>query len=376
MQIRNIYGRKILNSVGEWTIEVEIELDEGTVARASVPGGFSRGTSEVDTIEAEAALFIIEEIKDELIGREFKSTFEFDIKLLQMDNSENKSKLGGNTLIGLSVAFTKAIAMTQKHETYEYIHKLLNPEIPLEVINFKMPKYMMLMLEGGSHGSSDATIQEFMAIVDEIPRGVEIYNAIKKELHDLGKSTNVGAEGAFSPEGFDNRMSLEVMTKFLRDEEIALDAAASSISKGDLPNYEELLTDFPISSIEDPLGENDWANWEFFASKHLNKIQIVTDDLTTTNPKLLSQAIKRNVGNAIIIKPNQIGTIYETLKVVKMAKDAGWKVIVSHRGTDTNDDFISDLAVGIQSDYVKFGSPARGERVAKYNRLLEIAELI
>ena len=217
MQIRNIYGRKILNSVGEWTIEVEIELDEGTVARASVPGGFSRGTSEVDTIEAEAALFIIEEIKDELIGREFKSTFEFDIKLLQMDNSENKSKLGGNTLIGLSVAFTKAIAMTQKHETYEYIHKLLNPEIPLEVINFKMPKYMMLMLEGGSHGSSDATIQEFMAIVDEIPRGVEIYNAIKKELHDLGKSTNVGAEGAFSPEGFDNRMSLEVMTKFLRD---------------------------------------------------------------------------------------------------------------------------------------------------------------
>lgn len=374
MVVKDIQGHKILNSAGAWTIEFSVYLEDLSVGTASVPGGLSKGANEVDALAAEESLFILEELKDELINKDFNSTVDFDTKLIQIDGTPSKSKLGGNTMLALSVAFTKAIAKSQKHETYEYIHKLFEPEIPLEEVKFTMPEMMVLILEGGAHGSGDSTIQEFMAIVPTIERGIEIYSAVKKDLHDMGKSTNVGAEGAFSPDGFDNKQSLDMLTKHIRDGKIALDVAASAMPETANINFEELVADYPIASIEDPKPEDAWADWVYFASKHLSKIQVVTDDLTTTNTKLLREAINKNVGNAIIIKPNQIGTVYETLKVAKMAKDAGWKTIVSHRGTDTNDDFVSDLAIGINSEYVKFGAPARGERVAKYNRLLKIIE--
>lgn len=373
MKIQEIKSRKIINSYGVWTLETKIILDDGSVGMASTPGGISRGENEATIIETNKALENIDKIKDQLIEQNFQSQKDFDNCLLEIDGTNDKSNLGGNTILSLSMAFCKACAISKNLETYQYIHTLLNQDIPLTEVEFQLPEMMMLMLEGGTHGSSSATIQEFMAIVANFDRGIEIYTNIRKELEKLGKSTNVGAEGAFSPEGYDNEQSLTLLAGYLHGETIALDVAYSSFPEGiEHPNYDEMLKSYPISSIEDPYGENDWTNWELFGQKYSDKITIVTDDLTTTNPKILREAISKDVGNAILVKPNQIGTVSETLEVAEIAKTNGWQTVVSHRSTDTNDDFISDLAVGIQSDFVKFGAPARGERVAKYNRLLEI----
>ena len=236
-----------------------------------------------------------------------------------------------------------------------------------------LPKIMMLILEGGVHGAGKATIQEFMAIVDNIQEGDAVYDKVRQELRHLNESTNVGAEGAFSPINFDNEQILSFLSGYLSKEKIALDAAASSFPEGtQYPDYEGLLKAYSIASVEDPFKEDDWSNWEKFAKDHLDKIQIVTDDLTSTNTEILRKAIDKKIANAAIVKPNQIGSLTETFEFINLAKESGWKIIVSHRGTDTNDDFIADLAVGSSADYVKFGAPARGERVAKYNRLLQI----
>lgn len=373
MKISQIKPNKILDSAGNWTIQTQIVLEDGSTGVASVPGGLSKGKSEATALPIDQAIQNTIKLKDQLVGKDFINSNDFDVDLLQIDGTKDKSRLGANTILALSIAFLKAHAKSKRIETYQYIHWLLYPEIPLDNVIYKMPKMMMLMLEGGSHGSSDATIQEFMAIVDTIDRGCEIYKDIKHKLESLGKSTNVGAEGAFSPDGFDNYQSLLTLSEFIKTEQIALDVAASSFAPNTPdPDYQRFINEFAIYSIEDPCKEGEWANWEYFASQNINKIVIVTDDLTTTNPNLLREAISRKVGNAIIIKPNQIGTMIETLKVVNMAQLAGWQIVVSHRGTDTNDDFIADLAIGVGAQFTKFGSPARGERIVKYNRLLEI----
>jgi len=368
IKIKSVFSRKILNSASQWTIETEIELEDKSIGTASSPGGMSKGEKEVATISADEAIERVGEVKKELEGKAFESQQTFDELLIKLDGTNDKSKLGGNTILSLSIAFCKATAQSKKLEVYEYIQDIM--ALP----KGNMPKMMMLILEGGVHGSGTATIQEFMAIVDSIERGDEIYDEVGNELRRLGKSTNVGAEGAYSPSNFDNDQMLSILSGYLHGEKIAIDVASSSfVEKVEYPNYDELLKVYPIFSVEDPYKEDDWTNWQLFAKKHLSGgLQIVADDLTTTNPRLLKKAIEKRVANAIIIKPNQIGSVTETLEVVKMAQEAKWKTIVSHRGTDTNDDFIADLAVGINSEYVKFGAPARGERVAKYNRLLEI----
>ena len=368
MKISDITSRKILNSAGKWTIETKVVLDDSSIGIASVPGGISKGKREVVALEAEESVKKIEEIKPQVVNKDFANINDFDSFLIGLDGTKEKSKLGGNTILSASIAFCKAMAKANKKEVHEYLAEIAgNKDKP------KRPQMMVLILEGGTHGSGNASIQEFMAIVNSVERGMEIYTKVKDELHEKGESTNVGAEGAFSPASFNNDQVLTLLSQFLEGERIALDVAASSFEPGtDIPNYESFMLNYPIASIEDPYGEDEWDNWEAFGKHYNERILVVTDDLTTTNPETLQEAIKKSVGNAILVKPNQIGSVSETMNVVKMAHENGWKTIISHRGTDTNDDFVADFAVGVRSDYVKFGAPARGERVAKYNRLLEI----
>ena len=378
MQIKNIKSRKILGSSSSWTIETYLELSDGSFGIASVPGGLSRGQNEPVSLPINDALKKSEELKSLLINKDFDNQKDFDSFLLETDGTTEKSNFGGNTILSLSIAFCKAMARSKNIQTYEYIHSQIYPEKDFTITN---PQMMVLIMEGGLHGSGSATIQEFMAIVNSMEIGMEIYNNVKKELHGLGKSTNVGSEGAFSPEGYDNEQVLSLLTGYLHGENIALDVAANSFREfkepKPLPNYESLIKNYPIASIEDPYYEDDWTNWELFTQKvltdqHNNALLIVADDLVTTNSNVLKTAIEKNVANGVIVKPNQIGTVYETLEFVKLAQSNNYKIIVSHRGTDTNDDFIADLAIGVNADYTKFGAPARGERVAKYNRLMEI----
>jgi enolase len=378
MKIKNISSQKILNSDANWTIQTTLTDDYNNTGIFSVAGGLSKGSREATSISADNAIEIINDIKDDILGKDFKNQNEFDKFLIEKDGTDDKSELGANTVLSLSGAFCKTEAKFKKLELYEHIHSILNPDIPLNDIKFAMPKMMVLIFEGGLHGSGEASIQEFMAICGTIPQAVEIYKKAKKLLHEMGQSTNLGAEGAFSPAGMDNNMVLDTLTRVLKDEQIALDVAANSFEelKKELPNYAELIADYNILSIEDPFPENSWTEWENFYRNFHSEIITVTDDLTTTNPEHLTEALRRNCANGIIIKPNQIGTISETLEVIKTAQNNDWNVIVSHRGTDTNDEFIADLAVGAGAQYTKFGAPARGERVAKYNRLLEIQKQI
>ena len=375
MTIKNVKLKNILNSAGSWTLEVTIETDNGYSGSFSVPGGLSKGTSEVATVDFKTARKNLDELMDDLTSYNFKTQNEFDEFLIEKDGTKDKSNLGGNLMLGLSAAFAAAAANAAELELYEYIHNLINPDIPLNNIQFKQPKLMGLIFEGGAHGSGLASIQEFMVMTESIERLVEIYNKAKKFLKENNEGTDVGAEGAFSPSKFNNEEVVKTLESFLNEDEyIALDVAANTIKEEflEMPDYETLITNYKISSIEDPYPEDMWNEWATFYRNYRADVTVVTDDLTTTNPEILEKAIKDQVGNGIIIKPNQIGTITETLKTIKLAQEANWSVIVSHRGTDTNTSFIADLAVGAHADFVKFGAPCRGERIAKYNRLLEI----
>lgn len=377
MKIKNIYPHKILNSAGSWTLETKLELQDGSTGISSVAGGLSKGANECANVQIDAAIRNINQLEEELTGMEFKSQQQFDEFLMAKDGTFDKSNLGGNTILSLSISFCKASAQAMKLESYEYIHTLLRPEIPLNDIQFKIPDMQILIFEGGLHGSGKATIQEFMAVVSDINRATEIYTSVKKSLHNKGLSTNVGAEGAFSPESMDNFEVLDFLKDHLNDnEQIALDVAANSFEELNqpLPDYERIVSNYPIISIEDPYTEKAWTEWENFYRDYRADISVIGDDLTTTNPQILQEAIRREAANGVIVKPNQIGTISETLEFIRIAQDHGWVIISSHRGTDTNDDFIADLAVGSQANFTKFGAPARGERIAKYNRLIRISE--
>ncbi len=377
MKIKNVSPHKILNSAGNWTIETRIELSDGSKGVSSVAGGLSKGATECANVEIDIAIQNIKNLEEEITGMDFKSQQQFDEFLLAKDGTPDKSNLGGNTILSLSMAFCKASAKSMRLETYEYIHTILRPEIPLNDIQFKIPDMQVLIFEGGLHGSGKATIQEFMAVVSDINRAISIYSAIKKSLHQKGLSTNVGTEGAFSPESMDNFEVLDFLKSHLNDnEQIALDVAANSFEelKQPLPDYEQIVSNYPIVSIEDPYTETDWTAWENFYRDYRADISVIGDDLTTTNPAILQEAINREAANGVIVKPNQIGTVSETLEFIRIAQDHGWVIIASHRGTDTNDDFIADLAVGSQANFTKFGAPARGERIAKYNRLISIGE--
>jgi len=420
-KIKNILGREILDSRGNPTVEVELTLEDGSLGRATVPSGASTGQYEAMELRdgdpnryggqgvLKAVANIENEIAKQLVGRDCDQTV-LDQELIALDGTPNKSCLGANAILGVSLAFAHAWAKNQNKELYQ---SFLGP--------IKLPMPMFNILNGGKHADNSTDIQEFMIVLLGAPNfrealrwSDEIYQELKKILQAKNLDTDVGDEGGFAPTLSTNTEALDLIIEAVkqagyvpgesnlpagRQVALALDIAASELKSGDkyefkkglpsdstsgqsftsselIASYEKLVSQYPIISIEDGLGEDDWAGWQELTGRLGNKINLVGDDLFATNPIRLQTGIDKKVANAIIIKPNQIGTLTETLGVIKLAKTAGYKIIISHRSGETTDSTIADLAVGAGADFIKAGAPARPERLAKYNRLLEIEEQI
>lgn len=368
MKITEISARKILASKGDWTIETTLVLDDGSYGIASVPAGVSTGKAEAKTVAApEAAAAINDVLAKELVGKEFTAQNDFDNWLIEKDATPDKSKLGGNTLLSLSIAFAKASAMFKDSlPLYAYLNQLVGGGV-------KVPELLVLMFEGGMHAQSLLSIQEFMIKCETVDSALESYKKVTEAVKTRNLPTLVGFEGAYSPPGLTNDAVLELLSSLFGPRSIALDLADSHLL-GSPINLEELISKYAPFSLEDPFTEEAWDSWEVFNKTNESKTLVVADDLVVTNKIRLQKLIQMKAAGAVVVKPNQIGTVTETLEFVAEAKKAGLKIIVSHRGEDTDDDFIADLAVGVAADYVKFGGLTRGERLAKYNRLLEIVE--
>jgi len=342
MKMIKLKSRLILNSAGDKTIEVELIGDNGKRVIASVPSGISTGKYEKPNVAAEKACQEIEQI----IYPKVSTT---DFTQDKLDKTLEHLNCGANSTLAVSIAFSKA-----------------NNSLTISA-DIKMPKMMVLLFEGGKHGNNNIKIQEFMTIVNSIDDGVQIYKKIKEELLKRNLSICVGAEGGFSPPGISDEEVLKIIAQYTN--KIALDIA-NAHAKLSTSEIENFLNHYPIVSIEDPIDEENWSEWENFGKKWSSKLLIAADDLTVTNPKLIEKGADLGAFNAVIIKPNQQGTVTAALKAVEMAQKHSLKVIVSHRGAETNEDFIADFALAVAADFVKFGAPCRGERAAKYNRLL------
>lgn len=404
-QIRSI---KVLNSRGDWTIKTYLDLNDGSKGWSIVPEGASKGEQETVCLEVDRSLELIcDVITPALLNKEFKSQKEFDEFLINLDGTKNKSKLGGNTILSLSVAFARAVAQSQKKEVWNYLrHELSGIEGVKSQSNLSKVNITPLfnILNGGKHAQNKLSFQEFMLIpakkyqiYDSLEIGRTVYKSLKKRLEKDGFSTGVGDEGGFAPEGFTVRKALG----YIRDcasehykvgEEVFLgmDVAAESFYKdgkyviaeenleldgAEFKDYlDGLLKDFEIIYLEDLFHEDDAKHWQEANKDFGGKIMISADDLVVTNPGILSQAIDKKLANTVIAKPNQVGTVWETLQFVAKAREAGWNIVVSHRSGDTEDPFIADLAYAVGADFVKFGALVRGERTSKFNRLLEITE--
>ncbi len=365
--IKKVSAKKILDSFGNWTVESRVELKDGTVARASVPSGVSVSGFEAKTVSADKAVKNIQKpINKALQGLNPCNQATIDKTLIELDGTFDKSKLGANSMLSVSLALCRAAARASDVPLYEYINK----ELGIRNLKLEIPELMVLLFEGGKHGSGKLAAQEFMAIADDVGHGLKLYETVRSHLKKMGASISVGLEGGFTPD-IEDKEAVEILNYILNGNPLALDIAYDSCVNKNL-NYQYFIGECNTTSIEDPFGSDDWESWVEFTRGWGSQVLVVADDLVATNPERLEKAIELRAANAVIIKPNQIGTLTETLAVVKMAKNAGWKVIVSHRADETNDSFIADLAVGVGADYVKFGGFSRGERLAKYNRLLEI----
>ena len=397
-KIKNIKAREILDSKGNPTVEVELTTDLGKFL-ASVPSGTSKGKFEAKTKDSKTAVKNIKGIiGPKLIGKSVVLQKEIDDLLIKLDGTEDKSRLGANAILAVSVAALRAGAKTQKLPLWKWISKISGQKS-------KLPYPSVLQIEGGLHGKGGLAVQEFMTVFPKgsfkksFSQGIKIYYTLKNFLiENYGPSAiTLGLEGAFTPpiketkEALDTIMEVATQAGFENKIKIILDAAASSffkknrycfekknLNKEELLNfYFKILKNYPIIGIEDPFSEEDWQGWEMLMSnvkRQMSNLLVIGDDLTVTNPKRIKEACKRGACNTLIIKPNQIGTVSETITAAYLAKSYGWKIMVSHRSGETNDDFISDLSVGIGADFIKAGAPARGERVVKYNRLLRIEE--
>ena len=412
-KITRIWSREILDSRGIPTLETACMLDNGQISVTSVPAGASTGTHEAlelrdgDTTRyaGQGVLKAIENVNSVLgpgvIGMDPMDQFGIDKKLVEMDGTENKSKYGANAILSISEAVLKCGAMAAGQQQYAWVYSLaLKGGITKTV---KIPTPLFNMINGGLHGAGNLDFQEFWVIPatfkpfsEALQMGAEIYIATGENLTRRGAIHSVGDEGGYAPNLFTNADALEVFvesikqTKYLlgRDVFLGLDVAANSFYKDGayvikdrssemddsqmLDYYKTLIDQYKLAILEDPFQEDAWGSWDKLNSEMSETVIIVGDDLLATNPKRVQKAISEKACNAILIKPNQIGTVTETLNVIKMTRDVGWKVIVSHRSGETNDSFIADFSVGVSADYVKFGAPARGERVAKYNRLSAI----
>ena len=407
-RINSLRGREILDSRGNPTVEVELKTNDG-IFTASVPSGASKGKNEAVELRgggkryqgkgvSKAVENINEIIAPKIKGKNPSKQKEIDELMIELDGTENKSKLGANAILPVSIAVCRAGAVAQKLSLFKYINYLLTGQgRALPVLS--MPRACFNIINGGVHAGNDLNIQEFMIIPskksfsENLQATSEIYHNLKEILRKVfnSQATNVGDEGGFAPPISHAAEALALISRALKnypETKIGLDCAATQFYKnnkyqlekavftqnGLLTFYQDLVKTYPIIFIEDPFAENDWQGFQEITKKLGKKINIIGDDLLCTNPKRIEEAGNKKACNGTIIKPNQIGTVTETLEAIKLAKSFGWKIIVSHRSGDTCDDFIADLAVGTRADFIKSGAPARGERVAKYNRLLKIEE--
>jgi len=424
-KIKSIKAREVLDSRGIPTVEADLKTEQG-IFSAQVPSGTSEGKYEAIELRDGGRRFFgegvlkavknIEEIiNSKLKGEDVSNQKKIDEILIELDGTKNKSHLGANALLGVSIACCRAGAGAKMIPLYQYIAEIFNfpafappaggASVGRQFSIFKAPKPCFNVLNGGAHAGSNLDIQEFMIVPqferfeESLRTGVEIYHCLKEILKEkFGVlATNVGQEGGFVPPVSETKNAIDLIMKaieksgYSRKTMIGLDCAASQFFKDGKYNfegknrkreelsdfYQDLVKEYPILFLEDPFSQDDWEGWNKINSKlkiKNEKLLIVGDDLTVTNPKRTQQAHKKEACNGIILKPDQIGTVSEALQVAKLAKSFGWKIIVSHRSGDTCDDFIADFAVGIGADFIKAGAPSRGERVAKYNRLLRIEE--
>jgi len=403
--IENIYADEVLDSRGNPTVRATVELSDGSVADAIVPSGASTGSKEAIELRdgderylGKGVLKACENVNgviaNELIGLSPYDQAEIDRIMIDLDGTENKSKLGANAILGVSMAVARAAAKSLDLPLYRYLGGS-NAVI--------MPTPMLNVINGGSHADNSVDFQEYMIMPtgfdnfsEALRASVETYHALKKLLAENGHSTALGDEGGFAPNLSSNEEPLEYLVKAIQKagykpgEEItiAMDVASSEIYKDGkyilasenkeltsaelVEYYANLVEKYPIVSIEDGLDENDWDGWKILTEKLGNKIQLVGDDLFVTNKKILTEGIKEGIANAILIKPNQIGSVTETMQTVRLAQRNGYKCVMSHRSGESEDAFIADFAVALNCGEIKTGAPARGERNAKYNRLFAI----
>ncbi|MEI7884258.1 MAG: phosphopyruvate hydratase [Clostridia bacterium] len=407
--ITDVYAREVLDSRGNPTVEVEVYLEDGSMGRAIVPSGASTGAYEAVELRdgdkkrylGKGVLQAVENVNEVIapVLIEFfdaEDQVEIDKLMLELDGTPNKSKLGANAILAVSLAVAKAAAQSVGLPLYRYIGGVNSKELPVPMMN---------ILNGGQHADNNVDIQEFMVMpigaknfAEAVRMGAEIFHSLKAVLKSKGYSTSVGDEGGFAPNLNSNEEALEVIVEAIKkagfipgvDVKLALDVAASEIFKDGKYNlagegkvftssemidfYEDLVKKYPIISIEDGLSEDDWTGWKELTDRLGDKIQIVGDDLFVTNTEKLSRGIKSGIANSILIKVNQIGTLTETLDAIEMAKRAGYTAVISHRSGESEDTTIADIAVALNAGQIKTGAPSRTDRVAKYNQLIRIED--
>jgi enolase len=407
-KIEAVGAREILDSRGNPTIEVEVLLEDDSFSRAAVPSGASTGAFEAhESRDGDKSRYqgkgvlnavhaVLDRIDEALTGLDAADQRLIDETMIKLDGTDNKSDLGANAILGVSLATARAAADSAELQLYEYLGKGEGVTLPVPLMN---------IINGGAHADTGVDIQEFMIVPlgaetfsEGLRWGVEVYHTLKGLVAAQGLSTGLGDEGGFAPELPTNRAALELISEAIAKAgyklgsqiALALDVASTEFyseatgkytfegqertSDEMIAYYAGLLADFPLVSIEDPLAEDDWAGWTKMTAELGDKVQLVGDDLYVTNPSRLQKGIDEKAGNAILVKVNQIGTLTETLDAVKLAQSHGMKAIISHRSGETEDTFIADLAVATNAGQIKTGAPARSERVAKYNQLLRIEE--
>ncbi len=405
MKIKDVHAREILDSRGNPTVEVDVTLENGIMGRAAVPSGASTGEREALELRdgdkgrylgkgtLKAVANVNGPLRDLVIGMDAERQKELDYAMIELDGTETKSKFGANAILGISMAAMKASALNKGLPLYKYIGD-----------GKELPRPMMNIINGGAHADNMLDFQEFMIIPERdtiherVRVGAEVFHNLKKVLNEKGLATGVGDEGGFAPDLKSNSEGFELIIEAIKragyvpgkDVNLGIDVAASefyhdgkyelagegrSLTTDELIDfYEELVTKYPIISIEDPVDENDWEGFRKITERLGDKIQLVGDDLFVTNKKCLEKGIEMHAGNAILLKVNQIGTITETLETIELARKNGYKTVISHRSGETEDTTIADLAVGLNLGQIKTGSMSRTDRICKYNQLMRIEE--
>ena len=407
-EIVDVKARQIFDSRGNPTVEVDVHVACGAIGRAAVPSGASTGTREALELRdkrskrfdgkgvTKAVKNVLSEIAPAVLGMDAADQVALDNRMIKLDGTANKAKLGANAILGVSMAATRAAAMAYDMPLYRYLGGINARYLPVPMMN---------IINGGAHAANNLDIQEFMiipfgalSITQAVQMGVETFQQLKKILKAKGLSTSVGDEGGFAPDLESNEAAIQLIMTAIekagykpgKDIGLGLDAAASEFCKNGkyilksekksltaakmIDYYETLIHNYPIISIEDGLAEGDWEGWKIMTDRLEGAVQLVGDDIFVTNPKIFSKGIEQGIANSILIKLNQIGTVTETLDAIELANQVGYSTVISHRSGETEDTFIADLVVGVNGGQIKTGSMSRSDRLAKYNQLIRIEE--